>query len=83
MKGTIQEINQRRGMVAVLTENGDFSIFELTSEEPLEIGDAIEWKDDTSLGHTEINNLTQNRQFEVYFQNHWVSRQQLKQQLLY
>lgn len=83
MKGTVHEINYRRGMVAILTDNGDFSIFELTSEEPLEIGDVVAWKEDTSLGHAKISNLTQNKQFEVYFQNHWVSKQQLKQQLLY
>ena len=32
MKGTIFKINHRRGMVAILTENGDFSVFELLGE---------------------------------------------------
>lgn len=33
MKGLIAHINESRGIVAVATEAGDFSIFELIAEE--------------------------------------------------
>ncbi len=82
MKGTIYMINLHRGMVAVQTENGDFSVFELLANNPVEKGDEVQWKDDTSLGSTMLMNLTQRQTYEVYFQNHWVSSSQLKQQLL-
>ncbi|MFH0782361.1 MAG: hypothetical protein V2B20_10490 [Pseudomonadota bacterium] len=83
MKGTIYKINHHRGMVAVLTENGDFSVFELLGDDPVEEGDEIYWKNDTGLGGEIIKNTTQNEEYEVYFQNHWVLKNQLKQQLLY
>jgi hypothetical protein len=83
MKGTIFKINHNRGMVAVLTENGDFSIFELLGGDPAEEGDEVYWKNDTGLGSEQLRNITQEETFEVYFQNHWVSNNQLSRQLLY
>ena len=41
MKGTIYMINLHRGMVAVQTENGDFSVFELLDNNPVEKGDEV------------------------------------------
>ncbi len=83
MKGTIFKINHRRGMVAILTENGDFSIFELLGGDPVEEGDEVSWKNDTGLGSEQLRNITQQETYEVFFQNHWVSKNQLSQQLLY
>lgn len=83
MNGEVYEINQNRGMVAVRTENGDFSVFELLGEDPIEVGDQVSWKDDTSLGSTLLRNNKQETSYEVYFQNHWVSKNQLRVQLLY
>jgi hypothetical protein len=83
MHGTIFEINKNRGMVGVLTENGDFSIFELLSGDTVEKGDEVLWENDTGLGDEVITKLTQGESFEVYFQNHYVSKSQLSQQLLY
>lgn len=82
MRGTIYAINQQRGMVAVQTENGDFSIFELLGADNVDVGDQVYWKNDTSLGSTILTNMTQSEKFEVFFQNHWVPKQQLRQQLL-
>ena len=83
MRGTIYEINQNRGMVAVLTENGDFSVFELLSGDIVEVGDEVQWKNDTGLGSEILTNLTRMESYEVYFQNHHVLKSQLRQQLLY
>ena len=83
MSGQVYEINESRGMVAIRTENGDFSVFELLGGDPVEIGDEVSWQDDTSLGSTRLRNITQGSSYEVYFQNHWVSKNQLRVQLLY
>ncbi|MCX5805895.1 MAG: hypothetical protein NT010_07495 [Proteobacteria bacterium] len=82
MKGTIIAINERRGMVGVQTENDDFSVFELLGGDSIEVGDEVSWKDDTSLGSTTLTNITDGSCFEVFFQNHWVPKNQLRQQLM-
>lgn len=83
VRGIIRYMNSNRGMVAVLTENENYSVFELLGGDPVEVGDVVSWKDDTALGGELLTNHTQGGHFEVYFQNHHVSRPQLKQQLLY
>ena len=82
MKGTIYDINPKRGMVAVQTDNGDFSIFEIISANQVEIGQEVSWSGNTPTGSAMITNHGSGERFEVYFQNHWVSRHQLDQQLL-
>ncbi len=82
MKGIAVAVNDQSGMVGVQTENGDFSVFELLSSDPIEVGDEVTWKNDTSLGSTFLTNITQGSRFEVFFQNHWVPKSQLKQQML-
>lgn len=66
MKGVITNINNQRGMVAVETENGDYSIFELLSNDKVVIGDQVEWTDHTSLGDTTLKNKTQGIAFNAY-----------------
>ncbi len=44
MKGIIFDINWNRGMVAVITEDGDFSIFELLGGDPAEKNDVVQWQ---------------------------------------
>jgi len=83
MQGRIFEINRMRGMVAVLTENGDYSIFELLADDAVSKGDEVSWANDTGLGSEMLTNRSENETFEVYFQNHWVAKEQLRQQLLY
>jgi len=82
MKGEVVQLNQGRGMVAVLTEDGEYSIVELLGDE-VEIGDQLQWRGDHPLGSEDIMNLTQRHPLSVYFQNHCVPKSQLKQQLLY
>lgn len=82
MKGEVMHINQQRGMVAVLTDDGDYSIIELLGED-VEVGDALRWNGDDPLGGETIRNLTQGMAMEVFFQNHYVSKTDLRQQLLF
>ncbi|MCX7012862.1 MAG: hypothetical protein NTW86_09945 [Candidatus Sumerlaeota bacterium] len=82
MKGQVVEINQRRGMVAVFTEDEEYSIIELLGDE-LETGDVLQWNGHYPLGSETIRNLTKRAAMTVYFQNHSVPKSQLRQQLLY
>jgi hypothetical protein len=83
MNGIVKRINPGRGMVAVLTEEGSFSVFELLADDPIEVGDKVSWSSNTNLGGERITNRTQKRSFEVYFQNHYVNLSQLNSQLLF
>jgi hypothetical protein len=68
-------------MIAVLTEDGSYSVFELLGNDAVEVGDSVSWKDDTSLGLEQLINHTQADRYDVYFQNHYVRASQLRQQL--
>ena len=82
MRGTISRINPRRGMFAIQTDSGDFSVFENIGNEEFEIGDEVSWRNDTGMGSEQLTNHTKNRTCDVYFQNHWVSKSNLGNQLL-
>ena len=77
MRGVVYAINSQYGIVAVLTDC-DFSIFELLGENQVGLGDEVRWSEATPLGSALLTNSTRKTDFEVYFQNHWVSRDRLK-----
>lgn len=83
MNGTVQDINEVRGMVAVLTDEGTFSVLELLARDSVEVGDVVSWNDAMALGTEVLTNHTRGERFEAYFQNHHVPPAQLRQQLLY
>ena len=82
MNGMVATVNPTRGMVAVLTNDGDYSILEMLGDDPPEIGDRFRWQGDSPLGGETVENLTQNITYEVFFQNHQVGRPQVPRQLL-
>ncbi len=82
MRGEVVHINQQRGMVAVLTNDGEYSIIELLGDD-VEVGDALRWNGDFPLGGETIKNLMRGTTMEVFFQNQRVPKHQLRQQLLY
>ncbi len=82
MRGPVIKINRQRGMVAVDTDEG-YSIFEMLDDDTFEVGDEVSWSEHNPLGGADIINHTQGERYEVYFQNHWVSSEQLDQQLLF
>ena len=63
-------------------QDGDYSIMEMMGDDPPEIGDSIFWADATALGGETVKNRTQSETYDVFFQNHYVSKGQLRQQLL-
>lgn len=81
-RGKVAAINPRRGMVAIATDDGGFTIIELLSDWSLEVGDDITWTDRYGLGHEMYRNVTQQTEEEVFVQNHDVSRSNLQAQLL-
>ncbi len=82
MNGQVVHINHQRGMVAVLTSRGEYSILELSCDE-MEVGDELKWDGEYPCGFKTIVNATQRRNITVIFQNHCVPKNQLRQQLLY
>ncbi len=81
MVGKVIAMNRVRGMVAAESSAG-ISIFELLSDDDVDVGDFVEWRDSTPLGRELLRNVTKSLKFEVYFQNHHVSLTMLRQQLL-
>lgn len=75
MKGTVSRIS-RRGLVAIKTEDEDFSIVEVDTD-AFDIDDEVFWKDATALGSGHVTNRTQREKVEVFFQNHNVSLEDL------
>ena len=53
-----------------------------THEEDIEVGDPVHWRNDTGMGSEILTNLRSAQRFEVYFQNHWISKPNLRKQLL-
>lgn len=82
MTGEVVHIHQQRGMVAVLTETGEYSIIELLGA-GVEVGDKLLWQGSHPLGSRHVTNVTRNHEVRVFFQNHCVPESQLRQQLLY
>ena len=83
MNGIIIDINQKRGMVAVQTQTEGISVFEMLSDDNFELSDEVSWSEDKPLGDCDIRNITKDEIGSVYFQNHWVSKDVLKKQMLY
>lgn len=82
MQGRVVEINEMVGMLAVLTDDGAYSIIELLGGS-VEVGHRLQWEGDYPLGGATIKNLATGSRISVYFQNHDVPEAQLRQQLLY
>lgn len=79
--GVVHAINRQRGMVALDTDDG-YTIIELLSDDNIDIGDVMWWKNDTGLGGETYHNLTKGVQMNIYAQNHWVHETLLRKQLL-
>jgi hypothetical protein len=80
--GTVAAINPVRGMVAIATEDDGYTIIELLSDWNIETGDSIIWANGHGLGSEVYENVTKGTRAEVYVQNHAVSPDSLRQQLL-
>jgi hypothetical protein len=80
-RGTVEEVNTKRGMVAIATEDDGYTIIELLSDWNIEIGDSIVWASGYGLGGQVYENLTKQSRAKVYVQNHSVGHAIVQQQL--
>jgi hypothetical protein len=74
-KGTVEAVNERRGMFAVRCEQGGYAVFELVSWIEVKRGDLLEWSK-RELGRMTLTNLSQEKNaLPVYAQNWDCSRE--------
>jgi len=78
MQGKIYNINWKQGIVAVLTDSENFSIFEILSDDNIGIGDEVFWNENHPLGDCKIKNISKDETIQVYFQNHWIEEKKLQ-----
>jgi hypothetical protein len=83
MKGVITHINEPKGRVAVVTDEGDFSVFELAGCAPAALNDIVCWEGEAPIGAAPVVNETRRERFEVLFHHHHVDCTQLRRQLRY
>ena len=72
MKGQVELINPKRGLAALLTENGDYTSFELLGYD-VEIGDVISG-DLESLGSETWSNESKRERIEVIVEDIYGSK---------
>ncbi len=71
MKGRIRYMNPRVGLVAVLTPERAFTVFELLTGRG-NVGDLVGWTDVRPEGIKSISNLTHDTVMRVLFKHHGV-----------
>ncbi|WP_130908327.1 hypothetical protein [Pseudomonas sp. Sample_16] len=82
-QGIVGAINRSRGMVGIwVDEQGGYTVIEMLSSHPIEVGDEIVWSDGYTMGSCSYRNVTKGWVTDVYVQNHDVSTASLRQQLL-
>ncbi len=74
MKGTIELIGPRQGMIGVRTEADRFSVLELLGGYAPEIGDVLSGGLE-DLGSETVRNVTQEEDWDVYIQDKWGSKE--------
>ncbi len=77
MKGKITKINSRKGFVAILTENNDYTVIEILGNYYLEVGDIIKGNLD-SLGRESLYNVSQDEEIDVFVQEIYASKEILE-----
>jgi len=82
IRGTVHAANPRRGMIAIDTGAMGFTIIEVTDIAAFDVGDTVEWANNTGLGSQMYRNVSKGKDVQVYAQNHWVRPEHLRQQLL-
>jgi hypothetical protein len=80
MRGYVHTINRRRGLVAISTDRG-FTIIELLGNDPIHLGDRLEWDEDIALGNATYRNLTKGTATQVNVHAHAVHGSRVRQRL--
>lgn len=69
-QGTLAFIDREQSSAAIRTGADEYTIVELDIEQPMDVGDAIEWENDDALGFEIYLNRSKNIEYEVFVQNH-------------
>lgn len=69
MNAEVVIINQTKGMIAALSEVGDYIILEIMGNYDIDEGDIVSHTDFYSMGSEEYYNLSKQYSFSVYVQN--------------
>ena len=70
MKGVVQFINRQRGLVAVLADDGNYSILRVHETTPIAEEDILGWDELPSMGHATVYNISKNQPIPVDVQAH-------------
>lgn len=81
MKGTVYAINTHNRLVAIDTDYG-FTVIELLDDDTVEVGDEMNWDDSANLGLEIFENDSDGCKIEVFVQNHYVPRHELRHELM-
>jgi hypothetical protein len=79
MTGYVHTINRRRGLVAIQAD-AFFTIVQMLSSEPINLGDRLEWHD-SRLGIAAYLNLTKGTKLSFNVQAHGVPADRVRQLL--
>lgn len=74
MKGIVELIGPRQGMIGVRTDGDRFSVLELLGGYSPEIGDVLSGALE-NMGSETVRNETQNENWNVYIQDKWGSKE--------
>lgn len=80
MTGYVHTINRRRGLVAIATNEGGFTVLELRRSDPISIGDRMQW-DAEETGSAVYLNQTRASRITVAVLAHRVSDAEVRQLL--
>ena len=80
MEAEVIIINKKRGMVAALTEDGEYVVFELLGSYALEINDVVSHPDFYSMGGKVYRNLSKDENMDVFVENVCATLDQAKKQ---
>jgi len=80
MTGYVHTINHRRGLVAIDSDSGGFTIVELPGSDPISLGDRMQWDTD-ALGGAVYVNQTKAGKVAVNVQAHGVPEALLRRVL--
>lgn len=79
MRGVVEQVNKERKLVAAKTDDGDYTIVELTGDDA-DVGDVLVG-DLQREGRMPILNQTRRKTINVVIQNYYVQPSQVRQAL--
>lgn len=80
MRGVVTFINAEDGLVAVLTEHGEYTVFGIMEDDALDVGDTLTGPLET-LDHQMLHNETRRSELSVYVEDCELSEEDARARL--